>query len=233
MRWARRGGAGTVTRVALSLFGVLVVLLVLAQVILPRIAASRISSRIGRYGHVTSVHVSAWPAVKLLWKDADRVTVRASSIAVDPARTDELLSEARGTSRLDLRATSAREGPLVVSDVHVTKRGSKLHASAFASAADVRAALPPGFDVRLVSSSGGKVQLRASGGLFGVGASVDAVAEAREGKLVVHPRGPLIEALKLTLFDEPDVRLTGLAAHEATGAGGEAGYELEASATLR
>ena len=42
MRAARRGGAGTVTRVALSLLGVLVVLLGLVQIFLPRIAASRI-----------------------------------------------------------------------------------------------------------------------------------------------------------------------------------------------
>ena len=161
------------------------------------------------------------------------VCKEAIAYTIDPPQTDELLSEARGTSKLDLRASSAREGPLAVSDVRLTKRGRKLRASAFASAADVRAALPPGFDVQLIGSEGGRVEVRASGGLFGVGASVDAVAEAREGKLVVHPRAPLLEAFKLTLFDEPDVRLTGLAAREATGAGGEAGYELEASATLR
>ena len=41
--------------------------LVLAQLFLPRIAASRIASRVGRYGTVQSVSVKAWPAVKLLW----------------------------------------------------------------------------------------------------------------------------------------------------------------------
>ena len=41
--------------------------LALAQVLLPRIAASRISSRVGRYGTVQSVSVKAWPAVELLW----------------------------------------------------------------------------------------------------------------------------------------------------------------------
>lgn len=227
------GGIGTVTRIALALLGVIVVLLVVAQLVLPRIAASRISSRIGRYGHVTSVHVSAFPAVKLLWKDADSVTVRASRVSLSPARTDALLAEARGTDRLDVRAASAHEGPLMVSDVHLTKRGRTIHANAFATAAAVRAALPAGFDVSLLGSSGGAVEVRASGGLFGIGASVVAVAEAREGKLVVHPRGPLIEALRLTLFSEPHVALQSIAVHTATGAGGEAGYELEASATLR
>jgi hypothetical protein len=132
-----------------------------------------------------------------------------------------------------LTAASASEGPLSVSDVRLSKHGRELHASAFASAADVRAALPPGFDVQLLSSENGAVEVRASGGLFGIGASVDAVAEAREGKLIVHPRGGLIETLRLTLFDEPDVELQSLAARAATGPGGEAGYELEASATLR
>ena len=54
-------------------------LLVLAQLLLPRIAASRISSRVGRYGTVQSVSVSAWPAVELLWGHADSVRVKAGA----------------------------------------------------------------------------------------------------------------------------------------------------------
>ena len=229
----RGGGGGRAARLALWLLGALVVLFGLAQLLLPKFAADRISSRVGRYGKVTSVHVSAWPAVKLLFKDADSISVRARDVALSPARTDALLAEATGTSRLDLVATTAREGPLALSDVRLRKRGTALHASAFASVADVRAALPPGVDVTLLSSSGGRVEVRANGGLFGVGASVDAVAEAIDGKLVAHPRGPLIEALRLTLFSEPHVRLDSIAARTAVGPNGESGYTLEASATLR
>jgi hypothetical protein len=229
----RRGGGSNVTRGVLSLLGVVVVLLGVAQLVLPRIAASRISSRIGRYGKVTSVHVSAWPAVELLWKHADSVTVHVRDLAVNPAQTDKLLAEARGVDRLDAYVQSAREGPLSVSDVHLSKRAHTLRARAFASVSDVRAALPPGFAVQLLGSSNGRVEVRASGGPFGIGASVDAVAEARDGKLVVYPRGPLIEALKLTLFDEPDVHLDSVGARASTGAGGEPGYALEASATVR
>jgi hypothetical protein len=229
----RRGsGSSTLVRIALSLLGALVVLLGLAQLLLPKLAASRISSRVGRYGNVTSVHVSAWPAVKLLWSEADSVSVRATRLSVSPSQTGELLSEARGVHDLDLVADEAHEGPLPVSDVRLRKRGDALHASAFASGADVQAALPPGFGVQLLGSSEGKVEVRASGGLFGLGASVDAVAEADEGKLVVRPRG-LLESLKLTLFAQPQVALQGVSARAASGAGGASGYELEASATLR
>ena len=52
-----------------------VLLLVLAQLLLPGLAARRIRTRVGRYGTVKSVSVSAWPAVKVLWGDADAVTV--------------------------------------------------------------------------------------------------------------------------------------------------------------
>ncbi|MGD1058944.1 MAG: hypothetical protein ABR992_16185, partial [Solirubrobacteraceae bacterium] len=58
----------------------LIVLLALAQVVLPRIAVSRIESRVGRYGKVQSVSVSAWPAVELLWGHVGSVHVRAKSL---------------------------------------------------------------------------------------------------------------------------------------------------------
>ena len=57
----RRGG-GRAKRVAALLVGALLVLLLVAQLALPRIAASRISSKVGRYGHVLDVSLSAWPA---------------------------------------------------------------------------------------------------------------------------------------------------------------------------
>jgi len=220
-------------KIALWVAGVLVVLLALAQVFLPKIAASRISSRIGRYGSVDDVHVSAWPAVELLWKHADTVRVHASHLRVTPAQTAKLLGEARGVEHLDLTVASVQEGSLALSDVSFHKRGSRMSAQAHVSEAAVRAALPPGFDLQLLGSAGGKVRVRASGGLFGAGASVEAVAEAHDGELIVRPRGPLIEAVRLTLFSDPRVYVTGVSAARAAGPGGEAGYVLAMSATLR
>jgi hypothetical protein len=229
----RGGGGGKAVRVALWALGVLVVLLVLAQVFLPKIAAGRISDRIGKYGSVDSVHVSAWPAVELLWKHADSVEVHASRLRVSPAQTSELLAEASGVERMDVSVASVQEGPLGLRNVSFHKHGKRMSATAYLGAADVAAALPPGIGVQLLGSGGGKVEVRASGGLFGVGASVDAVAEAEGGKLVVHPRGLLLEAIKLTLFSDPRVYVTGVSASRATGPGGVAGYLLGIDATLR
>lgn len=221
-----RGGASRLIRAGVWLTGVLVVALGLAQIFLPKLAASKISSRLGKYGHVQSVHVSAWPAIELLWGHADSVTVRARNLQVSPGQTGKLLYEARGLDRLDLTSATTREGPLALHDVSFHKRGRKLHAQARVSSADVKAALPAGFDVQLLASSGGQVEVRASGGLFGVGASVVAVAQASNGKLIVQPRGFLVQALKLTLFSDQHVYVEAVSASATDGGLGDGGSGL-------
>lgn len=229
----RLPGASRSVRFALWGGGTAIVVLGLAQVFLPKLAASSISSKIGKYGSVEHVHVSAWPAIKLLWHDADTVEVEASRMRVTPSQTAKLLAEAHGITDLDLSSLSASEGSLALSDVSLHKHGRALSAHAFVTEADVKAALPEGFGVELLGSSEGAVEVRASGGLFGIGASVNAVAQASEGKLVVHPRGLLLEALKLTLFSDPRVYVERVEAHAASGAGGAAGYRLGIGASLR
>ena len=213
--------------------GAIVLALALAQLLLPRIAASRISSRVRRYGTVHSVSVSAWPAVKLLWGDADTVKVNAGSLRVTPAQTAKLLWEARGAQSLDMTAESAQEGALRLTDVSLRKRGSALSAEGQATQADVTAALPPGLSVRLLKSEGGEVEVQASGGLFGIQASVDAVAGASEGKLIAHPLGFLLEGVQLTLFADPHVHVQGVGASALTGPAGTTGYRLTVTASLR
>jgi LmeA-like phospholipid-binding len=211
-----------------------VLVLVLAQLFLPGLAANRISSRVGRYGSVESVTVKAWPAIELLWGHADSVTVRARNLEVSPAQTGKLLREARGVEKIELTAASAQVGPLRVTDVSFHKQGAALSAQAQISVADVKAALPEGFDVQLLSSGGGEVEVRATGGLFGVGASVNAVAHASEGKLVASPRGFLVGGLQLTVFSEPDVYVEGVGASAISGSAGMVvGYRLTIRASLR
>jgi hypothetical protein len=222
---------GKGVRIAAGLAGALVLLLALAQLILPRLAVSRISSRIGRYGKVQSVSVSAWPAVELLWGHVGSVRVRAGSLALSPAQAASLLWEARGTGSMDVSAESVQLGPLRLSDATLSKRGGAMSAQAVASEADVKAALPAGFGVKLLRSEGGEVEVQATGALFGVGASVNAVAGASDGKLVAHPLGFLIEALQLTLFSSPHVYVDGVGASVQSEQ--PLSYRLTMSASLR
>ncbi len=219
------------SRLALFVAGGAVLLLGLAQLFLPRIAAGRISSRLGRYGTVESVHVKAWPAVKLLWGSADSVTVRARSLRLSPVQTAKLLWEARGLDRISMTAETVREGPLRLSDVSFHKQGQALAAQARMAAADVSSALPRGAEVELLSSEDGEVKVRAAGGLFGVRTSLQAVAAASQGKLVVHPVAGLLSGFQLTLFSDPHVYV------QAVGASAESSeppsYRLTMRASLR
>jgi hypothetical protein len=210
MRWRGLGWSGT--RLALCFAGGLVLVLALTQALLPRLAASKISSRVSRYGKVQSVSVSAWPAIELLWGDAGSVHVRAKSLSLNPEQASSLLWEARKSSNVVVEAQSVQVGSLRLSDARLSKHGSALSAQALASEVDVREALPAGFSVQLVRSEGGEVEVQATGGFFGLSATVNAVAGAVEGKLVAHPLGFLIEALQLTLFSNPHVYVEGVGA---------------------
>ncbi len=227
----RAGRPFNTPKVALSLAGGVLLLLVLAQVFLPRIAASVISSRVSRYGSVASVSVSAWPAVKLLWGSVDSVRVKARSLALEPAQAAKLLWESRHVAREDISAEHVKIGSLQLSDATLRKREDRLSGFASTDQAAVRAALPEGFDVQLLRSEGGQVEVQASGGLFGVSSSVNALALAREGRLVAHPVGFLIEGFQLTIFSDAHIYVEGVSASVMRGHA--ASYRLGMSATLR
>ncbi len=227
---ARRRGA----RIAAITLAVLVLLLVLAQLLLPGIAAQRVRDRVGKYGTVRSASVKAWPAIKLLWGDADEVRVSAGSLKLTPAQTASLLGQASGTAKLHATAATVQEGPLKLTGVSFRKQGAHMYGEATISEAAVASALPPGFSISLLHSSGGTVTVQVSGGLFGVGASVEAVAKARGGKLVAQPTSLFLQAISLTLFSNPNVYVEGVSAHPLAGPSPETrGYRLTMWASLR
>ncbi len=222
----RRGG-GRAARVAGALVALVLVLLVAAQIALPRIAASRISSRVSRYGRVEHVSVSAWPAIELLWGDAGSAHVTAGALSMTPAQAASLLWEGRGVNRLDISAASVEIGSLAVTDATLRKRGAQLEAEAYVTQAAADAALGSGSSVRLLGSESGRVRVQVAGTLFGVGASLPALAEAQGGELVAHPEG-LLEGFRLTLFSDRHVHVEGVAASRA----GTAGYRVAMTALL-
>ncbi len=228
--WGMRGARGSrAVRIAAIAAAVLLALLVIAQIVLPRIAASRISSRVGRYGHVEHVSVSAFPAIELLWGDADSVDVEAGSLALSPgAGRGAALGRPRRRAHRRQREVGARRLARSSPARCCASAARGLSAHAHASAAAVRGALGPGVGVRLLGSEGGRVRVAATGSLFGVGATVAAVAESESGKLVVHPEGLLLEGFRLTLFHDPHVHVIGVAARQDG-----SGYVLGMTALLR
>jgi hypothetical protein len=195
--------------------GLPLLLVVLAQIFLPTLAAKRVRDRVARYGTVRSVSVSAFPAVKLLWGKADTVNVSAGALSVQLSQIATLLWEARAAGSMTVTADAATlsavpdlPGGLTVNDLRMQKHGSAISASAILTQQQLNEALPGGFHVEPTASGGGQVEARASGGLFGVQASITALVKPLEGRLVAEPQGfPLASLGTVTLFSDTRLRV--------------------------
>lgn len=206
-------------RVALA-FGVPVVLVLgLSQIVLPRVAEQRVRDRLKPYGTLESVSVSAFPAIELLWGKADSASASARELSLSEAQAVRLVQAARGVRDADLKvATLKLEVPglpyaVALHDATVLKRGDRVSTQATLSQSDLDAASPSGVRIRPLAGGPGTVRMSASGSLFGLHATVEAVAMPSEGKLVAQPLSiPFGSFVRLTLFSDPHVYIDSVSA---------------------
>jgi FHA domain len=243
--WSRRkivlaSGAGVLA--------VLIVAVVVGQLVLPGVAASRLRDSLQKHGQVESVSVSAFPAVTLLWHHADKVTVRmnsyvdksasgtttggagtANGLSGGPKRLADFLASTSATDSLDARVGHLAVGRLSLESAVLTKRGVELSGSAYASYEDIRGALPSYLQLRSFAGGGGELVFTGAASLLGVHANVRMRLMARNGALVVQPiLGPFSpSALSLTVFKDPRVFVESVVAQPASG-----GFNLSAQARL-
>jgi len=202
-----------VRRIALAGAGLLVVLLVAAQLVLPGVAERQLNEDLRALGEVRSVAVEAFPAVKLLAQRADRVEVRLGAGRAGRSRIGELIERTKGTDELDARVESLQVGGFALRDLRLTKDGDQLTGEAALSDAALRAALPAGLSFRPLDSGDGDLVLEVTAGLLGLQATVPARLSAQGGALIVAPEGiPFGGLATLTVFRDPRVRVTGVAA---------------------
>jgi hypothetical protein len=213
--------------IAIGAGATVLLVLVLAQLFLPGIAAQQLRDRLSKNGRVLSVSVSAFPAIELLWHDADKVVVRMAGYRSGTGHLSSLLDEAGGAGSLTASATVLTAGLLTVHDATLVKRGDELTATAQVTEADLRSAVPFIDDVVPVASSGGQLTLRGTGTFLGVSATVDANVSAQHGKLVVTPDVPFGGLATVTLFDDPHVQVQGVSAAATPG-----GFAVTAQARL-
>ena len=214
--------------IALGVAGAVLVVLIVAQLVLPGIAAQRLRDRLSGSGTVIKVKVSAFPAIKLLWGDADSVAVSLGRYGSGSSQIGGLLDEAGGVGRLDVSAQELDSGVLIFRDAVLRKRGSEMTGSATIMESNLRSAVPFLDKVEPVASSGGQLIVRGTASLFGLSASVNAVVAARDGALVVAPDIPFGGIATITLFNDPHVRVQSVSAVTVTG-----GFRLMAVARFQ
>ena len=204
----------------------LLAVLSLGQLALPPLAERRLRDRLGDDGRVERVEIRALPAFKLLWGRADRVEVEMRDARANRGRLADLLARTRGAGRVDVRVGEVRLVTLRLHDLRLRKRGRTLRAEASVSRGDLRAALPPGIDLRPVEWGGGELVFE--GTLSAFGTRVRARVLPFEGRLLIQPDGPFGGPLALTVFADDRIELRAVGARPRAD-----GFTLTARARLR
>lgn len=201
-------------------------LAVVGQLALPRIAERVVRDRLGGASEVTRVEVRALPAIKLLWRHADRVTAHARTYdATDVDIADEL-AQAAGVGRLDVRIDRVRVDGLALRDVRVQGDDGALVGEATVDPAALADALPFGFRLLPTDGAGGGIAVEGRVG----GARLRLRVIARDGRIVAVPDVPLIGLFVApTVFADPRIAVDAVAAAPR----GDGAVVLTAHAHLR
>ena len=214
--------------IALAVVGVVLVVLIVAQLVLPGIAASRLRDLLSKSGTVLSVKVSAFPAIELLWGQADRVVIRMGRYRAGASEVGNRLGGVGGVGTLDASAQEFDSGALTLRDARLRKQGSELIGTATVAETDLRSAVPFLDDVQPVASADGRLVLRGRASLLGLTASVDVTVAAQNGALVVAPNVPFGGLATITLFSDPHIEVQSVAAANVP-----RGFSIEAQAAVR
>lgn len=196
---------------------VVVLILVIAQLVLPGVAAQQLRDRLSHSGRVLSVQVSAFPAIELLWHHADRVVVRMASYNSTVGSLEHNVGEVADTGTLDASAAVLHSGLLTIHNASLRKRGDQLVGRASVSESDLRASLPILDAVTPVGSGGSQLTLQGTGTFLGVSATVDATVRPLAGALVVSPDVPFGGLATITLFSNRHVTVESVSATPAPG----------------
>jgi hypothetical protein len=201
-------------RVVLLLVAVLVALLVLAQLLLPSLAERSIRGKVDDVATVESVEVKAFPAIKLLWKHADKAEVRLGEVRSSTSKFADLVDEASGVKEVDVTADRAQIGDAELTRAEFHKDGDDLVGTGFMSEDAILAALPLGFRVKPVRTQEGALIVRGSPGILGGAVGVEGRVVTQDGAIIVNPEGvPLVGGLvDYTVFTDERIAVDSVTA---------------------
>jgi hypothetical protein len=200
-----------VKRIALGVGVLLILLFVVAQLVLPRVAERYVRSEVRKNGGVVeSVDVAAFPALKLVLRHADRVTLKLKSATLGVGDLADELERTKDVERLDATVARMDLGPLKLNTLELHKRGDRLTGEASVASSDLSAALPAGVGVDSVEADDQGLVLQARVGPL----SARARLSADEGALRIAPEGLLGGLATVTVFDDPRVYVSAVGAEQ-------------------
>lgn len=119
----------------------LLALLVASQFALPAYYEHRAADRLTTHGGTAHVHVSVFPALRLLFGRAGKLTVEASNLSVDLEDNEQdVFKRLDDFKQVTVDVTSSRAGPFTISGFRVRSAGDHEYAVAITgdgNAADV------------------------------------------------------------------------------------------------
>lgn len=211
----------------LAVVGVVLLILVVAQLVLPGVAAQELRNNLEQSGTVLEIKVSSFPAIKLLWHRADSVVVRMGRYRAPVSRLGQTLGGAGDAASLDASVQELDLGPITLRNATLRKRGSDLVGSATVTEADLRSAVFFLQNVEPIASGNGSLTLRGKASILGLTATVDATVAAQDGALVVAPNVPFGGIATLTVFSDPHIKVQSVSATNVAG-----GFRVSADATV-
>jgi hypothetical protein len=222
-------------RALLALAGILLVVLIAAQLLLPGIAADRLRSELDKQGSDAQVEVKALPAVKLLWGRADEVTVSVANLRPDEEDSSsgdslpDLIAQTDATKRLDVHVKVLEDRLLRMQDVRLRKDGDALTAVVELRKSDIDRALPAHLRLTDRDVPDG-LAVAGTTDVFGEQLEVEASIYADDdGSLVLEPEDiPLGELVSVPIFEDERVAVDSISAR----ARGD-GYVVTARGHLR
>jgi hypothetical protein len=194
-------------RIVVAVAIAVVLLLVAAQLAVPRIVERKVASRIAEGGGHADVSISAFPAVRLLWGEGGSFEAAGRDLRFDLERgRQDVFERLDGFGRVDIRFTALTAGPLQVQRFRLTRDGDGPYRLRLAGAtspralareAAARSGVPLG---GLIGSLG--AGMFGDGGRAQVPLALDAEITSRDGRPAVNaasgsvsgvPAGPLSE----------------------------------------
>jgi hypothetical protein len=185
-----------------------VALVVVLQLILPGLAERRLRGNLERNARGVDVHVSAFPAVKLLLHRADAVDVRIHEAWTGDGDLGDMLASTGDADRVDVSVERMAPLGLDLESVTLRKTGDdRLRASASVSPQALREALPGWLRLAPLSESAGGVVVRADASVLGREGSLRLRVRATRGAVVVAPDSMLGRLASITVFEDPRIEV--------------------------